>query len=46
MRLNNIQDDGEKGLMSIVADPDFEYNNHFYLYYSRYGASKPASCRL
>ena len=34
MTLNNVDDGFERGLLSVLLDPDFEQNNHFYLFYT------------
>jgi|GEM_PF-6123229 len=34
MELNNVESGFERGLLSILLDPDFESNNHFYLFYT------------
>ncbi|MEM8503558.1 MAG: DUF4347 domain-containing protein, partial [Cyanobacteria bacterium P01_D01_bin.1] len=34
LTLNDINRDGERGLISIALDPNFETNGYFYLYYA------------
>ena len=43
MTLENIDFDGERGLIDITLDPDFEQNGNFYLYYS---PATPARFRI
>jgi glucose/arabinose dehydrogenase len=34
MTITDVNTNGERGLLSVVVDPDFETNGHFYLYYT------------
>ncbi|MEL7038730.1 MAG: PQQ-dependent sugar dehydrogenase [Cyanobacteria bacterium J06592_8] len=40
MTISDINSESERGLISITLDPDFETNNHFYVYYSKESIEK------